>query len=205
MTDINKEEIRERLGNIEQIRDLLFGSQVRDFETRFDSLETSLSTLQQEMRDRLHKLNDDMTSELRAAVDSLEKKIKYLSLTTHEEVTDVRQTLDRTDKRIATRIELVEQSFNDKANALKNEVAQSKHSLNQDIQTLKEQVLTDLESRFVGLKEGKVSRDDMAEIFFELCMKLKGSDFIPDLKEAADRQIKTDFLLPEQRENMDRS
>lgn len=205
MADINKEEIRERLGNIEQIRDLLFGSQVRDFESRFESLETSFSTLQQDVRDRLHKLNDDMTSELRAAVDSLEKKIKYLSLTTHEEVTDVRQTLDRTDKRIATRIELVEQSFNDKANALKNEVAQSKHSLNQDIQTLKEQVFTDLENRFVGLKEGKVSRDDMAEIFFELCMKLKGSDFIPDLKEAADRQIKTDFLLPEQRENMDHS
>ncbi|NES97354.1 MAG: hypothetical protein F6K32_19465, partial [Desertifilum sp. SIO1I2] len=135
----------------------------------------------------------------------LEKKIKYLSLTTHEEVNDVRQTLDRTDRRIATRIDLLEQSFRDKATALREDLTQTETSLTQEIQTLKEQVLTDLESRFVGLQEGKVSRDDMAEIFFELCMKLKGSDFVPDLKEAADRQVKADFLLPEQKETIEHS
>uniref|UniRef100_A0ACD5GR41 Uncharacterized protein n=1 Tax=Desertifilum tharense IPPAS B-1220 TaxID=1781255 RepID=A0ACD5GR41_9CYAN len=75
MNDISKDEMRERLGNIEQIRDLLFGSQVREFEKRFNELESSLSSYQQEMRDRLNQLTDDMTTELRATVDSLEKKL----------------------------------------------------------------------------------------------------------------------------------
>ena len=48
------------------------------------------------------------------------------------------------------------------------------------------------------LTEVKVSRTDLAEILFELCLKVKGSDFVPDLKEAAETQVKTDFILPEE-------
>ena len=49
--------------------------------------------------------------------------------------------------------------------------------------------------RFSMLKEVKVSKDDMAEILFELGMRLKGAEFVPELKEAADTRIFDDVLL----------
>ena len=35
MTQMLREEVRERLGNIDQIRDIIFGAQIREYETRF--------------------------------------------------------------------------------------------------------------------------------------------------------------------------
>ena len=50
MTQMLREEVRERLGNIDQIRDIIFGAQIREYETRFGKLESDISLLQQEMR-----------------------------------------------------------------------------------------------------------------------------------------------------------
>lgn len=73
MSDITKEEVRERLGNIDQIRDIIFGSHLRDYDHRFDRLEADSSLFQQEIRDRLDQLKVGLATELRTATDALEK------------------------------------------------------------------------------------------------------------------------------------
>jgi hypothetical protein len=47
------------------------------------------------------------------------------------------------------------------------------------------------------LKNVKVSRYDMAEILFELGMRLKGSEFVPELKEAATNNDGSQVIFPE--------
>lgn len=91
MVDSKPEIMRDRLGNIDQIREVLFGQKAQEYEQQFtsydqrlSSLEGDLSQLQTETRDRLRQLQDTFTTELRGTLDSLEKKLKYLSLTTHE-------------------------------------------------------------------------------------------------------------------------
>jgi len=80
ISDISQDEMRDRLGNVDQIRDLLFGKQQRDYETRLNKLESSLSALQQEMRDRLNQLNDTLSTELRSTMYSLELRSTMYSL-----------------------------------------------------------------------------------------------------------------------------
>jgi hypothetical protein len=47
------------------------------------------------------------------------------------------------------------------------------------------------------MKAAKVSRDDMAEILFELGLRLKGTEFEPELKEAAGGDTANDMPLLE--------
>ena len=205
MSEITREDMRERLGNIDQIRNLLFGSKLDEYEQRFDSylqqmkkIELEFVNFQSEVRDRLTQLQSSLRSEIDSTSDSLEKKLKYLGLTTHEETSRLGQDIKLVDQKHTSGIDSLQKTVNDKANALNNELFKTRQELEEDVQTLKNQVFEDIEQRFSDLETAKVSRSDLAEVLFELCLKIKGSDFVPDLKEAADNQTQTDFLLPEQ-------
>ncbi|MEO0949405.1 MAG: hypothetical protein AAFY11_14930 [Cyanobacteria bacterium J06641_5] len=52
MSDLTRTNLREQLGNIDRIRDILFGTQLRDYNARFERLEKGLSGLQQDVRSR---------------------------------------------------------------------------------------------------------------------------------------------------------
>ncbi|MGK7901488.1 MAG: hypothetical protein AB4352_08760 [Hormoscilla sp.] len=199
MSDISQDEMRDRLGNVDQIRDLLFGKQQRDYETRLNKLESSLSALQQEMRDRLNQLNDTLSTELRSTMYSLEKKIQYISITTNEELTDMRQDLEGKDKNVSDSIDSLNKLIGSQINSVKGEVNQAQEKLEKDIQSLRNEIVDKLEKRLSSLTESKVGRDDLAEILFELCMRVKKNEFLPELEGSGDYNVKADLLLPEQK------
>ena len=197
MAEITKEEMRERLGNIDQIRDIIFGAQLREYDNRFDRIESDISLLQQDMQTRLEQVKVVVTTELRAAFDSFEKKLKSINLTVQEDTTDIRQQIDRVNRKFSSSIEALDEAIDNQTGAIRDDFSQSRDQLQEDIRTLRTQVFEELDRRFSVLREVKVSRDDMAEILFELGMRLKGSEFVPELKEAADGNLDTGRLLPE--------
>ncbi len=202
MGEITKEEIRERLGNIDQIRDIIFGAHLREFNGRFEKLEADFATLQEDIRDRIDDVKSNLSAELRTAVDSIEKRVKSLNLTVQEEGTDLRQQIDRLNRKFSNSIEALDEAVDSQNNAIREELSQIRDKLQEDVRALKVHVLEELERQFSQLREGKVSKDDMAEILFELGMRLKGTEFVPELKEAADTQIYTDIEVPESKKSI---
>lgn len=148
MTDITKEEMKDRLGNIDQIRHLLFGNKIKEYEqlfesndSRLDKLESELTNFQSEMRDRLTQLQESLSTEIRSGLDSLEKKLKYLSLTTHEETSKLQQAIESTNKKVTQGVDALDKKVNYQTNLLRNEVLQTKEKLEGDFQVLKQQFL----------------------------------------------------------------
>jgi hypothetical protein len=210
MADITREEMRERLGNIDQIRDLLFGHKVREYEQQFESsdrrlekLEAEVSNFQVEMRDRIDRLQESLATEIRSGLDSLEKKLKYLSLTTHEQTSKLQEEITLTDRKLSHGVESLLKDVKSQTSLFKEDLAQTKTKIAADFQDLKERVTEEVEQVFSNLKETKVSRADLADVLFEVCLKIKGTEFVPSLKEATENQMKTDFVLPEQAEETD--
>ena len=185
MGEITKEEMRERLGNIDQIRDIIFGPQLRESNSRIAQIESDLSSLQQELRDRTDQVKMALSTELRAAVDSLEKKLRSVNLTAQEESLDLRQQLDRASKKFSNSVEALDQTVDKQTNSLRDELVETRTKLQEDVRTLREHIFEELERRFSTLRDAKVSRDDMAEVLFELGIRLKGTEVIPKLQAAA--------------------
>lgn len=195
MADITKEEMRERLGNIDQIRDIIFGPQLREYDNRFDKLESDISLLQQEMRDRIDQVRTVISTEIRSSIDALDKKIKSLNLTSQEELTDLRQQIDRVNKKFSNTIEALDQTVDNQTHALRDEILQAKAKLQEDVRSLRGQVYEEVERRFGLLREDKISRHDMAEFLFEVGMRLKGNEFVPQLREAAELDVYTEVQV----------
>jgi exonuclease VII large subunit len=197
MAEITKEEMRERLGNIDQIRDIIFGAQLREYDNRFDKIDSDLSMMQQDMQTRTEQIKTVLSGEMRAAIDSFEKKIKSITLNTQEESADLRQQIDRVNRKFSSSIEALDEAIDNQTSSLREEVSQTRERLSEETRTLKTQVFEELDRRFSMLRDVKVSRDDMAEILFELGMRLKGTEFVPELKGVTDNKLNSEFLLPE--------
>lgn len=199
MSEITKEEMRERMGNIEQIRDILFGPKLQEYDSRIDKLESQLSLLEKEMRDRTEKVKTDCLTELRTAVDLLEQKIKSLSLTSQKDNADLRQLLDRTYRNFYSSIESIDKNVDNQTTSLRQDLSETREKLQDDIRNLKSQIFDELEKRFSTLTDVKVSRDDIAEMLFELGLRIKKAELTPSLNESKQPEVSDDLLLIEAR------
>ncbi len=185
MSDITKDEVREKLGNINQIRDIIFGTQLREYDNRLSKVESDLSMLQQEMRDRIDQVKSGFSLELKASIESLEKKLKSYNSSTQEECVDLRQQADRLNKKFSNSVQILDEAIDAHTSSIRGELTETKTKLQDDVSALRDLVLEKLDRRFSQLRETKVSKDDIAETLFELGMRLKGTEFIPKLQEVA--------------------
>ena len=193
MGEITRDEIRERLGNIDQIRDIIFGAHLREYTSRLDKAESDISAMQQDVRDRLGDLKSVLANELRAAVESIDKRLKSISASTQEESADLRQQFERINRKFTSSIETLDETVESQRMALREELAQTRDSLQNDNRELRSLVFEELDRHFSILREDKLSKDDMAELLFELGMRLKGSEFVPELREAAEEKVEEKY------------
>jgi hypothetical protein len=196
MSQMTKDDVRERLGNIDQIRDIIFGTQIRDYDNHFTKLEKDISMMQQEMRAQFEQIKANFSAELKATTEIMEKKLKTLSLTTQEEAADLRSSFDRVNRKFSSSFQTLDEELDTQTNSIREELFQTKGKLQEDIAGLRDLVLQELEERFGTLTEDKVSKEDIAETLFALGMRIRGTEFIPKLREAGDDNSKGYKSLP---------
>ena len=211
MNEITKAEIRKRLGNITQLQELLFGEQIDEYNHKLEQHKQKLNQLannsqkfQLVIEKRINQLEKNLIDKIDSVANSLERKIRYLNLDTQGEQNKIRQEIDKLWQHSSENIDFLQNSFNDNSNSLKTEITQTKSVLDRDMRLLKQQVLEKLESNLSELSTNKVSREDLAEVLFELCLKLKGTDVGIELSKSQDEpeilevhQAHTDLMLTE--------
>ncbi|QLE54094.1 hypothetical protein [Nostoc sp. TCL26-01] len=188
MSQMSRDDVRERLGNIDQIRDIILGTQLRDYENRFSKLESDISLLQQQTRSHIDQLKSNFSAELKTGLEVLEKKLKSLNITTQEETLDLRQQVDRLNKKFSNNFQSLDETLDSQTTSIRDEIFQTKVQLQDDVTALRDMILEEIDRRFSQLTDNKVSKDDMAETLFALGMRLKEAEFIPKLREVADQR-----------------
>src|SRR5579863_8969892 len=68
--------LRGGAGNVDKIRDILFGSQMRDYETRFARLEEALVKETAEIRESHRRRLDQLEQHIKHEFEALEARIK---------------------------------------------------------------------------------------------------------------------------------
>ncbi|MEM8602940.1 MAG: hypothetical protein AAGF24_03795 [Cyanobacteria bacterium P01_H01_bin.121] len=244
--DPTKTTLRDQIGNIDQLRDILFGTQLREYNARLDQLERSLVALQKTAREQTEDVRQTLTTQLQANIDSVEKKLRSAAVKDEEEKLDLRQQLEAVNKRltivdedlqktirntcqeltddfdrklktfyikdeeekfdIRQRIDLLSKRLNSNIEALDEELEKrtstlhsnltnTRETLQLEINTLRDQFSEQLEQYVTLLDQAKVSREDMAEILFELGMRLKGTEFVPELRQVVNQDSNEPSLL----------
>ena len=165
--------------NVDQIRDILFGGQMRDYERRFqemgqrleaemarlsDSQDKRLAQIDKrldEQFDKLSRLLRQEVSDRNQAVDDLESRVQQAARTARTEINNaldgVGTELNSVDERLREALAELSSALNERAREAANSVAKAS---------------TDLRAE-------KVGREDLSALLTELALRLKGDFDLP--------------------------
>ena len=166
-------------GNIDKVRDILFGGQMRDYERRFARLEERLLQETTEMKDDVRKRLAALEQFVRQEVESLADRIKA----EHEERADA-------DKDLAREARDAAKAFEKKAGQLDDQIARAQRESRQQLLELHQRMTDELRQRSdevlarlmqeaTELRNDKTDRATLASLLTEMAMRLTNELQIP--------------------------
>jgi len=171
--------LREGGGNLEKIRDILFGTQIRGYEARFVALEEALAKETAEIRETSRRRFEQLESYIKKELELLQTRWKAerdersdAAVQHSRELRELGESLSRRVRDLDERGTAVERD-------LRSQLLQQAKDLSEDIQARHEAVGTLLEKRFQELRQGKTDRAALASLFNEVALRLNDQFQIP--------------------------
>src|SRR5271165_2770980 len=170
-------------GNVDKIRDILFGSQMRDYETRFASLEETLLKETAEIRESNRRRFDQLENYIKAEFEAIQTRLK----SEREERSDMGGQHSRELKEASEALGRRLRDLDDRSAAVERDLRAQllNHSkdLGEQLRARHDEIATLLEKRFQELRHGKTDRAALATLFTEVALRLNDQFEIPGSNE----------------------
>jgi hypothetical protein len=166
-------------GNVDKIRDILFGSQMRDYETRFARLEETLSKEASELRESTRRRFESLEGYIHKELELLENRLKIEREERAQVLSQVARELKDTGESLSRRItELSEQDVQGERNLRKALLEQSQ-ALDEELRSKLDALSAIIDRRVRELRNDKTDRTTLASLFNEVALRLNNEFQIP--------------------------
>ncbi len=163
---------KDSAGNIDKIRDLIFGNQMQDYEKRFGRLE-----------ERIFKEMTDSKSESKKTIDSLEKYISKEIEALKERLaqeqnarTDAFKELSRqlkdVNRSFEKKLDNLGEQFSDHNTYLRQQISDLSQNLKNEIYRRYEEISYTIEQTSQELRAGKADRSALSDLFSEMAIRI---------------------------------
>jgi exonuclease VII large subunit len=159
-------------GSVDKIRDIIFGNQMRDYETRFVRLEQRLLKEISDLRDETGKRFDSFELYVNKELESLGARLKTeqdlraeLDKKLSGEIKDASRSLTKNIDRLA------EVQSND-SRELRQQLLELNKNISAEIRKKGEESTQALDQTAEELRAGKVDRSALAEILMEIAVRM---------------------------------
>lgn len=169
------------LGNMNKIRDILFGHQIRDYENRFSKMELHLSKetsdLKNETLKRLETLETFIKDELNALSERIGKESDERSESEKSLSHEIKDALATMTKKINQ----VEDRDEKRSKNLREQILEQTKRLSADIQEKYELNSLELKNAVKALSDTKVDQTALSELFISLAINLSDESRISEM------------------------
>jgi hypothetical protein len=159
-------------GNLEKIRDILFGAQVHDFEKRFARLEERLMKETTDARAETKKRFDTLESFIRKEIESLGDRLKA----EHEERSEAGKEFSRelrdTGRNLEKRLGVLDEQGAKSQRELRQQILDQSKSLTEEIRVRNRETTTALTKEITELRTAKTDRAALAGLLTDLAVRL---------------------------------
>ena len=170
--------------SIDKVRDILFGSQVREFERRFVRLD-----------ERLAKEMSDLKAELKARLDALELYAKNETESLAEQIkgeraervdsaNDLSRELKDATKAHERRAAALDDQFSKGQRELRQNMLDQHQRLSDEIRRRADEILAALAREAQELRADKTDRATLASLLTEMALRLTNELHLPDIEGA---------------------
>ena len=165
--------------NLGKIRDILFGSQIKDYDKRFDRLEARLSdehtALKEDTRRRIDSLEDYVKREMASLVDRVKAEQDERISAVKDVAREIRDLTKTFEKKVA--------SLDDQATTherdLREQILQQSKTLRDELDGKFDELKGALRRESEALNESKTDRTILGDLLTEVGMRLKDEIDLP--------------------------
>jgi DNA repair exonuclease SbcCD ATPase subunit len=161
-------------GNLDKVRDLLFGGQMRDYDRKFARLEERLAKETGELREDLKKRLAALEAYMKAEVESLSDRLRIeqdaRTGATKDLGRELRESMQQFEQKTSQLDDLLARSQRD----LRQQLHAQRQELADDIRQRADDVLARLAREAHELRSDKADRSALAALLTEMAMRLNG-------------------------------
>jgi len=175
--------LRGGAGNVDKIRDILFGSQMRDYEARFARLEETLVKETQEIRETNRRRFDQLESYIKREFDTVQARFK----SERDERLDVASQHSRELKELGESLSRRIRDLDDRSSAverdMRSQIMDQAREITSEMHAIHDEVVSLLDKRVHELRDSKTDRAALSTLFTEVALRLSDQFTIPGADE----------------------
>ena len=166
-------------GNIDKIREILFGVQMRDYQKKFSRLEERILKDSADLREDTRKRFDALENFVKNEFEALTNRLQAEQRTREEAVRNMSEELQKTvnafERKFSDFDEQTTRSYRD----LRNQILEQSKTLGEDIRHKHDEMSAMLAREVEELGTAKTDRASLAGLFTEVALRLNNEFKIP--------------------------
>lgn len=169
------EVINPGLGDIEKVRDILFGKYVASFEQRFAELESRLEADVDQLKDKLIDKMGSMDKAVNESLARLDTQIVQETSARDTELLSLQANLRDAESALQHAITSMEDQANQDLAAVRSSLEESLQDLQDRALATQAELTAQIDQQKEDLQHDKVGRQSLALMLDEVALKLRGS------------------------------
>jgi DNA anti-recombination protein RmuC len=166
-------------GNVDQIRHILFGSQMRDYDGRFQRLEERLAKDAAALQTDLQKRLDALEAFMKGEAESLANRLKTEQAERNRAVEKLARDLAETAKDLEMKIGHLDEQAAKDIRDLRQQLLDQSKALSAEMKDRHEQLQAGLNHEAHLIRGAMTGRESLAEMLTEVALRLKGEFRVP--------------------------
>lgn len=166
-------------GNVDKIRDILFGGQMRDYDQRLDAMEKRLTDSVERVARDIERRIERLDSFARRELDKVTEQVKTER---KERISDAKKgsgDLGDLVTQVETWFAEVDEQLSTESKDLRSTLHDQAKDLTVQIREVHDQLQASLQKEAADLAQAKLGREDMAALLTEVAMRLNKDFKLP--------------------------
>jgi len=166
-------------GKVDRIRDILFGSQMRDYDGRFQRLDERLTREATDARADVQKRLEALENFLKGALESLTNRLNTEQFARGHAVEKLAGDLAETARSLELATKNLTEHADSEFHALRQQLLDQTKALGDEIREKHGQVKADLDREAEQIRGAMTHREGLAEMLSEVALRLKNEFRVP--------------------------
>ncbi len=175
----NPESGVEEAGKVDRIRDILFGSQMRDYDGRFQRLDERLAREADEARSEVQRRIEGLENFLKAEVQSLTNRLNVEQNARGGAIEKLARDLAETAHTLEVKIKNLDEHSAREIHDLREQLLEQSKALNAEIKEKHDQMKAGLNHEAEQIRNAMTGRESLAEMLSEVALRLKNEFRVP--------------------------
>lgn len=166
-------------GNVDKIREILFGGQMRDYDKRFSRLEERLLKESNELREGNRRSLEALETFVKNEFASLANRLQMEQQSREGSHQNLSRELQEAIRSVEGKLTQFQNQTTEAQRDLRQQLLDQSKSLNEEIRRKHDELSTTIEREVADLSHEKTDRSSLSALFTELALRLNNDFKIP--------------------------